>query len=91
MSEESRPFDLNDESQVFRSGNYGRGGEFQLSLSAVDYTLLMHALVLAGNSLEVVTYAGTELRDRSRPYDELHDRLMDWNHCDEEPIIEEDD
>ena len=51
----------------------------------------MHALVLAGNSLEVVTYAGTELRDRSRPYDELHDRLMDWNHCDEEPIIEEDD
>ena len=86
MSEESRPFDLNDESQVFRSGNYGRGGEFQLSLSAVDYGLLMHALVLAGTAVE-----DRRGNDASRPYDELHDRLMDWNHCDEEPIIEEDD
>ena len=76
----------NQEPRTFKSGNYGRGGEFLLSLSAVDYGLVMHALVLAGTAVE-----DRRGSDASRPYDELHDRLMDWNHCDEEPIIEEDD
>ena len=60
------------ESRTFSSGDYGREGEFSLALSAVDYGLLMHALVLAGTAVE-----DRRGNDASRPYDELHDRLMD--------------
>mgnify|MGYP003626793104 CR=1 FL=1 len=64
----------NQEPRTFKSGNYGRTGEFLLSLSAVDYGLVMHALVLAGTVV-----ADRRGIDAARPYDELHDRLMDWN------------
>ena len=74
------------ESRTFSSGDYGREGEFLISLSASDYGVVMHALVVAGTVV-----ADRRGIDAARPYDELHDRLMDWNHCDEEPIIEEDD
>ena len=77
---------MTDDPQAFKSEEYNREGEFLLSLSADDYTIVMHALVVAGTAIE--ESKGTEA---SSVYDDLHDRLMDWNHNDLEPYIPEDD
>ena len=77
---------MTDDPQAFKSEEYNREGEFLLSLSADDYTIVMHALVVAGTAIEASK--GTEA---SSVYDDLHDRLMDWNHNDLEPYIEGDD
>jgi hypothetical protein len=72
--------------RAFKSQNYDRQGEFLLSLSADDYIVVIHALIVAGYAFEEKSVAkGTPIRDRSCAYDELHDQLMDWNHCDIEP------
>ena len=72
--------------EAFKSDDYDAQGEFVLSLSADDYVVVMHALVVAGTAIELSK--GT---DAAAPYDELHDRLMDWNHNDLEPYIESED
>ena len=53
--------------------------EFTLVLSAHDYLLIKHALAVAGNVVE--DRRGTEA---ALQYDDLHDRLQDWNHTDPE-------
>lgn len=68
--------------RVFKSANYDPQGEFLMSLSADDYTIIAHALVLAGTVVE--ESKGT---DAALPYDDLHDRLMGWNHNDLEPAV----
>jgi hypothetical protein len=76
---------MTDDPQAFKSEKYNREGEFLLSLSADDYVVVMHALVVAGTARRV------EHGDvAAAPYDGLYDRLMDWNHCDLEPYIESD-
>ena len=75
---------MTDDPQVFKSANYDPQGEFLMSLSADDYTIVMHALVLAGTAVE--ESKGT---DAALPYDDLHDRLMGWNHNDLEPAVDD--
>lgn len=75
---------MTDEPKAFKSKQYDMAVEFLLSLSAEDYGIVMHALVVAGGAIEQTK--GTDL---SLVYDDLHDRLNDWNHCDIEPFIEE--
>jgi hypothetical protein len=75
---------MTDDPEAFKSEKFDRLGEFRLSLSQGDYMIVMHALMLGGNIV-----AERRGEKASRPYDELHDRLMDWNHCDEEPYDEE--
>jgi hypothetical protein len=70
--------------RAFQSEKYGPEGEFLLSLSADDYQVVMHALVVAGGTIERKRGTGASLI-----YDDLHDRLNDWNHCDIEPYTEE--
>ena len=64
----------------FLSRSFDSQGSFPLILSADDYAVVMHALVVAGSAIE--EKKGT---DAAAPYDGLHDRLMDWNHCDIQP------
>jgi hypothetical protein len=74
--------------RAFQSEKYGPEGEFLLSLSADDYQVVMHALVVAGSAIEAKSWEKGSL-DTSLIYDDLHDRLNDWNHCDIEPYTEE--
>tara|TARA_R110002167_G_scaffold42496_2_gene129024 strand:- start:862 stop:1089 length:228 start_codon:yes stop_codon:yes gene_type:complete len=69
--------------EEFQSEKYDHQGEFLLSLSADDYNVVMHALVVAGGVMEE-----TKGTDASLIYDGLHDRLTYWNDCDIEPFIE---
>jgi len=48
--------------------------EFTLTLTEHDYLLIMHALALTGT--EVENRRGIEA---ALQYDELHDRLQNWN------------
>jgi hypothetical protein len=56
-------------------------GEFTLVLTAHDYLLIKHALAIAGNVVEDRRSA-----QAAAQYDELHDRLQDWNHTDADSL-----
>jgi hypothetical protein len=45
--------------RAFQSEEYGPEGEFLLALSADDYQVVMHALVVAGGALEPVSSTTT--------------------------------
>ena len=72
--------------QALKEKDQFESGDFLLALTEADYRVVMHALVVAGTTIE-----STKGADTSLLYDDLHDRLMDWNHCDEEPYIESQD
>jgi hypothetical protein len=48
-----------------------------LALSEADYETIKHALVIAGNTIEVAKGS-----DASERFDVLYDQLDEWNHSD---------
>lgn len=78
----SAPAELHEnDNENWYSANVGVQGYFHLHLSASDYETVMYALACASDYLDYADSADDL-------FSQLRWELMDWNHCDDYPLIE---